>query len=268
MNIFKCVCLIFFFVSSILNAQDNNKYKVSEISLDSEQPGDIEELRFVRGGKFVNGGWQSVDSLNYIMISLKDGFEYDEPGAIELEMTNLKPEVQCTGGKHHFLNLYANPEGSHFFREYNNGEFTNYIKPSLPFFTLRFGKEKYVDKNGQGIKVLWFSGKERKERAPFGTRCNWDISKTYVWKVEWDADSISVFMNGDRIFGPEEFSNRDKDAPMRYIWIAKDGYFREMGWFGFAGPVYKKLRVYREISSDKVECNMSEPLRIKNNKQN
>jgi hypothetical protein len=237
--------LVFLFTIYVGYSQ-HVKYSVSEIDLTNDNPSGIEELRMVRGGVFVPKGWQSVDSLNYIMIALKDGFKYNEPGAIELEMTNLNPMIQATGKKQHFFNLYASPTGHHFAKEYRDGKFID-LNPCYPFISLRFGEKLYTNENGQGIKVLWRANEKRIEQAPFGARSDWDISKTYVWRMEWDEDSLSVFLNGLLIFGPKDFGNRDKNATMRYIWIGKDAHLQEGVWFGFPGPVYQKIRVFRRI---------------------
>lgn len=237
----KMGILFFFSFISILTIAQKVEFTVHEINLLDETPSEHEEVRIVNGGKFTKEGWQSIDSLNFIMFTLKRGFGYNEQGAIELEMTNLNPETQTTGSKQHFLNLYANPFGNHFGEEWRDGKFHS-KKPELPFLSLRFAKNKYTDEHGQGIKVLWKANKNRFEKEPFGTRKDWDKDKTYIWRAEWDADSLFVSLNGERIFGPADFANRDKNAMLRYVWLAKDNHFDP--WFAFPGPVYKKIRIF------------------------
>lgn len=202
-----------------------------EINLTSATADKFEAQRVVKGGEVVTGGWKATDKLDLVKIELKRGFTSEESGAIELDMTNLDFPAQVTGRKHHFFNLYSHPSGDHFVQPNN-------------FFTLRGGS--YKDKEGnRGIKVLWRGGGERGELAPFATRKVWDAKATYTWRAEWTKNELVVFLNGERIFGPAEFKDRDKQMPLKYIFLSMDGITKPV-WFGFAGPVYKQIRVYRE----------------------
>jgi len=230
-------------------AQELNldNFTVETIPLTSFEPTDTETFRIVRGGKFAMNGWQVTDSMDYVLIELKDGFAYNEPGAIELQMTNLNPLTQTTGRKQHFFSMYANPEGSHFSDVYTEEmKDDNKQRMPLPFVSLRFGKDKYTDDNGQGIKVLWRPNVKRHEKAPFGARSDWSEDKTYTWRMAWDQDSLSVYLNDERIFGPAEFNNRDKNAPLKYIFLSRDGNPKSHVWYGFPGPVYQELKVYKK----------------------
>jgi hypothetical protein len=233
-------CVLLAFTSAFAQKQASET-----IQLTSFEPSDAEAFRMVRGGKFAMGGWQAVDSMDYILIELKDGIAYNESGAIELDMTNLDPTTQTMGRKHHFFSLYANPEGSHFSDVYTRDmKEDEKQRMPLPFVSLRFGEKRYTDDNGQGIKVLWRPNEKRFEHAPFGARSDWSKDKTYTWRMAIDRNHLTVYLNGDKIFGPEDLGDRDKNAPLKYIYLSKDGNPKPTVWFGFPGPVYKELRVY------------------------
>jgi hypothetical protein len=36
--------------------------------------------------------------------------------------------------------------------------------------------------------------------------------------------------------------------PLKHVFLSKDGIKKEAVWYGFAGPVYRKLRVFRPAS--------------------
>ncbi|MGH9847206.1 MAG: hypothetical protein ACREEM_51575, partial [Blastocatellia bacterium] len=206
---------------------------MAEIKLDSDKAAKADVKRAVTGGEFRSDGWQAKDRLDRFRLELKDGFAADEAGAIELEMSNLDFVSQVDGRKQHFFSLYTDASGNHFAR-------------SNQFFTLRGGN--YNDAEGnRGIKILWRGGAERDrgEKAPFAARTVWDKQAVYVWRAEWTRDELVVLLNGERIFGPAEFKQREP-RPLKYIFLSRDGCPKEAVWYGFAGPVYRKLRVYRE----------------------
>ncbi len=193
----------------------------------------IERLRLVRGGEYTVNGWQVKDKLDRLIIELIAGFAWNEAGAIELDMTNLDFDAQVNGKKQHYFNFYADPTGDPF--NLHNA-----------FFTLRAGNYKN-DKGERGIKVLWRGGKARGEKAPFAARAEWDPQKVYTWRAEWDQDKFLVLLDGEKIFGPADFSQRDRARPLRYLFLSRDGALQEDVWFGFPGPVYKEIRIYREV---------------------
>jgi hypothetical protein len=148
-------------------------------------------------------------------------------------MTNLDFDAQVNGRKQHFFSLYADPTGDQF--NLRNA-----------FFTLRGGN--YRDDAGhRGIKVLWRGGHFRGEHAPYAARPLWDPNETYTWRAEWDEGELVVFLNGERVFGPANFQDRDPARPLRHIFLSRDGCLNEDVWFGFPGPVYREIRVFRPV---------------------
>ncbi len=235
--------------------------KVYELDLTSDSGSDSEELRTVTGGEFVSGGWKATDSLCRIVSVLKRGFRHDEPGAIEIQMTNLDVVAQQNGRKHHFFNLYANPEGSTWHRYFleSNRQEKRGGNVEEPYFNLRFGNYGEAE-GGRSMKILWIGGGKRHEKSHFnkvnfGLIKDWDIKKTYTYRVEWDTKKLVVYLNDDLIFasqrfnddetvGPDSFADRDENAPMKYIFISRDNHDNPAVWYGMAGPVYKKVKVY------------------------
>lgn len=203
----------------------------AEIDLRAGQANPAEKARTVEGGEFVENGWQAKGKLDRLSLELTEGFPAHEPGAIELDMTNLDFVNQIDGKKQHFFGLYSNPSGSHFILPAN-------------FFTLRGGL--YNDKEGnRGIKVLWRGNAVRGEHAPFAARKVWNLKETYTWRAEWTKEELVMFLNGERIFGPAEFKDRNEAMPLKYVFLSRDGCPDTKIWFGFPGPIYQKLRVYR-----------------------
>ena len=202
-----------------------------EIVLNAAGPSPLEADRKVLGGAFAPDGWRPAAKNDRLVLTLKEGFDWNKPGAIELDMTNLDFDAQVDGRKQHFFSLFANPVGSH--RESPNA-----------FFNLRAGE--YKDKQGnRGIKVLWRGAEVRGEAAPFGARKTWDPKIKYTWRAEWTETELVVYLNGERIFGPAEFKDRHRTLPMRHLFLFRDGSPNEKVWFGFVGPVYQAARIYR-----------------------
>jgi hypothetical protein len=247
---------------SLLNRPEFTKnMKVAEIPLTSATVSPYEEVRTVTGGSFVEGGWKATDSLCRIVMVLERGFKYNESGAIEIEMTNLDPVEQQKGRKHHFFNLYANPEGSTWHRYFLEPDRKNKVGVNVPepYFNLRFGNYGEAQ-GGRSIKVLWQGGGKRHEvshhnQVPFGLIKNWDKNKVYTYRVEWDTKQLVVYLDDELIFasqrfnnmekfGPDSFADRDKNAPMKYVFISRDNHDNPAVWYGMPGPVYKKVRVY------------------------
>jgi hypothetical protein len=202
------------------------------IALTGEEAGPNERLRIVEGGQFVDGGWQPTDKLDRMIIELVDGFSWHESGAIELDMTNLDFDAQVNGKKLHFFNLYADPTGDHF-------------NVRNAFFTLRGGN--YMNDAGhRGVKVLWRGDYVRDEHAPYAARPKWDPNATYTWRAEWNEEQLVIVLNGERVFGPAEFADRDESRPLAHVFLSRDGCLNEDAWLSFPGPIYQKVRTYRE----------------------
>ena len=230
-----------------LEATAQNATMAEEILLTDDTPGPYAEAIIAKGGTFTDQGWQSLDSLSQLVIVLNDGFSADEAGAIELEMTNFNPLTQRTGKKQHFFSLYANSEGGNWTDEYRDGEYQK-KDLALPYFNFRVGT--YDNENGRGIKMLWKADDKREEKAPFGARKDWSEKETYTWRAAWDADSLRCYLNGEKIFGPVAFGPRTPHSNLRYIFLSKDGMQKDHVWYGMPGPVYKKIRVYRNKEAD------------------
>ncbi len=249
-NLFVALFLVvIFFAMPEAKAQDFEV--VEEIILTDDNPGEYAEAIIAKGGKFTKEGWQSTDSLSQVVIVLRDGFEPTESGAIEMEISNFNPLTQRTGKKQHFFSLYANPEGMNWIDEFRDGEYQK-KDLALPFFNFRVGT--YDNEEGRGIKMLWKADAERHEEAPFGARKDWSEDKTYTWKAVWDADSLSCYLDGEKIFGPVTFGPRTPHSNLRYIFLSKGGMRKDNVWFGMPGPVYKKIRVYRNEETERASA--------------
>lgn len=69
-----------------------------EIVLNAAGPSPLEEDRKVLGGTFAPEGWRPADKLDRLVLTLKEGFDWDQSGALELDMTNLDFDAQVDGG--------------------------------------------------------------------------------------------------------------------------------------------------------------------------
>ena len=187
----------------------------------------------VRGGRFTDEGWQAEHPWARFVLELADGFAHDEAGAVELDVTNFDYDQQADGRKQHFFSLYADPSGDQF-------------RLRNAFFTLRGGGHYRDDDGRPGIKVLWRGEFIRGEKAPFAARADWDPDRTYTWRAEWTSEELVVFLDGERVFGPAEFADRDREMAMKHVFLSTDGIPKSHVWYGMAGPVYQALRLYRE----------------------
>ena len=212
--------------------QSPDRQLAETIVLDGPQPSDAERLRIVEGGEFVDGGWKPRGKLDRMILELERGFAADVSGAIELDMTSLDFDAQVTGKKHHFFSLYSDPTGDQF--NLRNA-----------FFTLRGGRYRN-DQGHRGIKVLWRGDYHRGEHAPYAARPKWDPSRKYTWRGEWNTKQLVIKLDGQRVFGPAEFGDRDQGRPLAHVFLSRDGSLAENVWFGFPGPVYQEIRTYRE----------------------
>ena len=203
------------------------------IPLTSADPSPAERARAVRGGAFGPDGWRPTDRLDRLRVDLKEGFGPGESGAVELTMTG--PDLAATDGKkQHFFSLYADPTGDQF--NLRNA-----------FATVRAGR--YADDAGRrGVKVLWRGGAARGEKAPYAARPAWDPAAEHVWRLEFTPDRLVLKLDGERVFGPAAFAGRDPARPLRHVFLHRDGALHEGLWYGFVGPTYRELRVYREPS--------------------
>ena len=243
----RLLCFLLLIGATISPAKAQNFEVKEEILLVDETPSPYAEAIIAKGGKFTDQGWQSLDSLSQMVIVLNDGFSADEAGAIELEMTNFNPLTQRTGKKQHFFSLYANPEGGNWADEYRESRYQK-KDLALPYFNFRVGT--YDNENGRGIKMLWKADDKREEKAPFGARKDWSEDETYTWRAAWDADSLSCYLNGEKIFGPVAFGPRTPHANLRYIFLSKDGMRKDNVWYGMPGPIYQKITVYRNEKNE------------------
>ena len=201
------------------------------IPLTSPDPSPAERARAVRGGAFGPDGWRPTDRLDRLRVDLKEGFGPAESGAVELTMTG--PDLAATDGKkQHFFSLYADPTGDQF--NLRNA-----------FATVRAGR--YANDAGErGVKVLWRGGAARGEKAPYAARPAWDPAAEHVWRLEFTPDRLVLTLDGERVFGPAAFAGRDPARPLRHVFLHRDGALHEGLWYGFVGPAYRELRVFRE----------------------
>jgi len=229
-----------------LQAQDNDLELAASIDLTDHKMSVYESNRVVKGGEITSHGWKMTDSLDQYIIELRQGFLPYESGAIEVDVTNFDPMNQTTGDKQHFINFYGHPYGS---------QFGTPEMRSTPFFTVRAG-QKYGDETKKSFKILWrASADNRHEDRGFGERGDWDLKKTYTWRAEWDIDHLRIYLDGEKIFDTAERKEEEcfckRTAALKYVYLGSDNswdfheHILKDTWFGFPGPIYKAVRVYR-----------------------
>jgi len=188
-----------------------------------------EASKRVKEGKFVERGWESTSSASQIVIELAEPFAPGEGGAVEIDITNFDPVKQYAGSKHQFFNVYSRPDGSK----------ERWDEDGKCWVNVRGGRN-YMKSGGAGFKLLCAPRglKSRHERRLIESTKTWDPARTYVLRLQWDDRTVGVWLDGRRLCS---FAFADRTELLSHVFIGTDNVYS-----GFAGPVYTRLRVYRD----------------------
>jgi hypothetical protein len=182
-----------------------------------------------KGGTFVSQGWKASASSSQLFIVLEKAIGPTEVGALEVQLTNFNPIQQYRSEKHQFISLYSRPDGSKL----------NWDDNKKCWWNIR-GGTGYMTSGGAGFKFLHHrAGRAtRVEVRLIQSKKDWDLTKTYTFRVEWTASGITFSLDGTRLHSGN-FGGRIE--ALKYIFLGKDNVYT-----GFTGPVYKNLKIYSE----------------------
>lgn len=206
--------------------------------------GEIEKKE--KQGKFEASGWRTVGVESQIMIELERAFAPYESGAVEVDLTGYDPARQFgkSSDKHHILCLYSASDGAHGGWDDN----------SKAWLCWRVGKEYVSDSTGAaGCKIQAVPrGSQSHSEIRYAER-RWDPYATYTLRIEFDAHSAALFVNGEPLLPlPNQATTVADFAGRRqslgYVFVGMDNQTP-----GFEGVRFSNLRVWRRrLSAEQI----------------
>ena len=180
--------------------------------------------RTVRGGKFIPGkGWQATERNSQIMLELLPPYApISRRGEFSIDVTNFDPASQKVSKKQEIINFYSQPNGSK--KIFGSGG---------SWWNIRTGRNYH-----SGFKFLSQPNSKRTESRLI-PRATWDRSRTYTFRVVWDASRIEVYLDKKKLKSHPHAALKEG---YKYIFIGTNNVYAAQ-----PDVIYSNLRV---INSD------------------
>lgn len=189
------------------------------------------------GGLFENtGGWRVTSQSDMLVYDLGT---YVESGALEIELSNFRPNVQNSYQRHHFLSMFRSPWGNH-----------HPLENVETVWDLHAGTSY-----SPGVKLLSWTYNENEEKNTIIEE-DFDQTKTYRVRMVWSGTQLQYFLDGVL----QATHTHSASMQVRYLYIGRD--FTVSGDFvtnfnnnqypGLVGPIYENLLVTETVASDTV----------------
>ncbi len=181
-----------------------------------------EQGKWIQGGKFVPGGWQTTSGKSQIMIQAAVALQ--NPGSLQVDVTNFHPTSQVSGPKHEVINLYSQKNGSKAI-----------FNTKGSWWNIRTGTGYLPDP--MDIKFLSSVNGTRTETR-LKKAVTWDKTKKYTFSVTWGVGGITISLDGQQIVKHPWSSMVES---FQYIFIGTNNVYTAQ-----VGPIYSNLRYYKK----------------------
>jgi hypothetical protein len=192
-------------------------------ALDNPKSSAIGQLQN-RAGQFLAGqGWQATSMQSQLMITLPSPLP--SSGSLVVDVRNFDPVSQNADIKQQIINLYSQSNGSKAIFE-SNGSWIN----------IRTGSGYTTGDGVAGFKLLVAPrGIDTRDEVRIMEDATWSLSKTYEFKITWDASTASVYLDGQKCY---TLPFEGQAEMFQYVFLGTDNVYVAQ-----PGVIYSNLRI-------------------------